>query len=127
MLQAGDLDLQTFFERLQIDDERPPQAVIRQGLGAAGWGVSSVDVSPASVDIEFFQPQPENAQDIALTWFKAFQLAAEHAPDSQRVTLCVLLAEAPDPTVTAAMPHIKAYLNGDIDAAEFMSNWIVSE
>ena len=126
-LQAGEIDLPMFFERLQITDERPPQAAIRQGLGAAGWLVTAIEVSSESVDIEFSQPQPENAQDIALTWFKAFQLAAEHAPDSQRVTLHVLLAEAPNLTVTAAMPHIKAFLNGDIDAVEFMSNWIVSE
>ena len=126
-LQAGETDLATFFERLQVVDERPPQAAIRQGLNAEGWGVSAVEVSPESVEIEFFQPQPENAQDIALTWFKAFGLAAEHAPDSQRVTLQVLLADAPNITVTAAMPHIKAYLNGDIEAAEFMSNWILSE
>lgn len=126
-LQAGDLDLQSFFERLPVIDERPPQAAIRQGLNAEGWGVSAVEVSPESVEIEFFQPQPKNAQDIALTWFKAFRLVAEHAPDSQRVTLRVLLADAPNLTVTAAMPHIKAYLSDDIDAAEFMSNWIVSE
>jgi len=79
------------------------------------------------VDIEFFQPQPENTHDIALTWFKAFQLAAEHAPDSERVTLRVLLVEAPNLSVTAAIPHIKAYLNGGINAAEFMSNWVISE
>jgi hypothetical protein len=121
------IDLLTFFSRLEMQDQRSPEDGLRQALASRDWIVTNVTITRKRVDIEAFPPVAQTYEEIVMDLFEAIYLTVVYAPDSQQVYLHLLLTEQPDLTVMANMADVHAYQVGKIDPGTFLSGLTISE
>jgi hypothetical protein len=124
---SEEIDLLTFFSRLEMTDQRPPEKGLRQALASRDWIVTNVTITSKRVDIEAFPPDSETHEEIVMDWFEALHLTTLYAPDSQQTYLHLLLTEQPDLIVMANMEDVRAFQVGEIDAGTFLARLTISE
>ena len=124
---AEKMDMLTFFSRLVMTDQRPPEDSLRQALASGDWIVTNITITSKRVDIEAFPPVVKTHEEIVMYIFEAMHLTAAYAPDSQQVYLNLLLTEQPDLVVLANMADVRAFQLGEINAGTFLASLIISE
>ena len=124
---SEEIDLLTFFSRLEMQDQRPPEEGLCQALASRDWIVTNVTITSKRVDIEAFPPVSQTHEEIVMDLFEALHLTTLYAPDSQQVYLHLLLTEQPDLIVMANMADVRAFQVGEIDAGTFLAGLTISE
>lgn len=124
---SEEIDLLTFFGRLEMRDQRPPEEGLRQALASQDWIITDITITSKRVDIEAFPPVVQTHEEIVMDWFEAFHLTTLYASDSQQVYLHLILTEQPDLTVMANMADVRAYQVGEIDVGTFLTSLTISE
>ena len=120
-LLDGEIDLQEFLEKVEVEDRRAPEDGLRQALHSRGWVFSTVKVSTQQVLIEGYLPYGLNKEQVVQEWFQVLRLAHDYAPDSQEVELRLLLEQPTEMTIRAQMERIDAFIEGEIDASVFLA------
>lgn len=119
-------DLAEAIAGLQIEDMRPPEEAIRQGMALLGIPHAVVSRTTETTTIHFVVPPALEAEAILELWIQAFSLAVEKSPETARIVLDLALSDGDTSTVEALTSDVRALLDGTLDPAAFAASLVVS-
>jgi len=111
---------------LQIEDIRPPEEAIRQGMALLGIPHALVSRTTETTTIHFVVPPGLAAEAILELWIHAFSLAAEKSPDTPGIMLDLPLSDGTTSTVEALTSDVLALLDGSLDPLAFAASLVIS-
>ena len=119
-------DLAEAIAGLQIEDLRPPEEAIRQGMALLGIPHAVVSRTTETTTIHFVVPPALEAEAILELWIQAVSLAAEKSPETARIVLDLALSDGNTSTVEALTSDVRALLDGTLDPVAFAASLVVS-
>jgi hypothetical protein len=119
-------DLAQAIAGFQIEDVRPPEEAIRQGMALLGIPHAVVSRTTETTTIHFVVPPALEAEAILELWIQAFSLAAEKSPETALIVLDLALSDGNTGTVEALTTDVRALLDGTLDPVEFAASLVVS-
>ena len=119
-------DLAEAVAGLKIEDVRPPEEAIRQGMALLGIPHALVSRTADTTTIHFVVPPDLSAEAILGLWVEALSLAAEESPTTPRLVLDLVLSDGTGRTVEALTNTVQALLDGRLDPLEFAATLVIS-
>lgn len=126
-LSAGELDQESFFENLEIVDNRPLENRIFGDLIKKGLDVADVSQSDGRLVIEYYPSPAESKTDLMEEWLEIFISVIEMETNGDSVQIRALMPDTSVFVVETEMTDLAAYFEVELSAFEFLARMTIEE
>jgi len=121
-MHANQLDIDTFYDRLSFNEQRPPDLALLRNMGLLNIWEHGLTLQGNELHLSFAQPLVEPPDSLAVEWVQIFEWIADKTAGLTGATLHTSLPDGTQIVVRVDLANVLAYRSGAMSFAELLAS-----